>query len=213
MKKKIDLELFRFCVERDYLPYFAKLRVDIDEEKTLSDLLEIVLKNFNDYAYCAYGFKINGVVVCDFELKIASLYKRFGKEWKIEPLNTHLATQDLTINTEFFMKKIEKLKEFGFDEDEDFILSFLPLAYATPLAVENEDYLSEAFFVLALRLYKMSGKFDILDYVCENGVLNAQNTATYFYPQALQYDESIAELKALVFKHNPKLQQQIQKNL
>ena len=208
MKKKINLELFRFDVKMDYLPYYAKLEVNLEEEKTLSELFEIILENFNDYKYCGYGFKINGVVVCDFELKIGDLFKRFGKSWKIEPLNSHLALKDLEINTDFFIKKVERLRDFGFDEDRDFILSFLPLAYASPLSVEDLDYLGEAFFILVLNLYKMNGKLDLLDLVSnfEDGVLNAQKVSTYFYPQRIQFDESLEDLKELIFKHNPKFQ-------
>lgn len=45
MDKKINLELFRFDVKTDYLPYFAKLIVKINGQKSLLDLLAIVQEN------------------------------------------------------------------------------------------------------------------------------------------------------------------------
>ena len=62
MDKKINLELFRFDVKTDYLPYFAKLIVKINGQKSLLDLLAIVQENVLEYGYNAYGFKINGGV-------------------------------------------------------------------------------------------------------------------------------------------------------
>ncbi|MBX7490023.1 DUF5644 domain-containing protein [Helicobacter turcicus] len=238
MEKKINLELFRFDVKTDYLPYFAKLTLKVAHEKSLLDLLKMIQNFVYDYGYNAYGFKINGVVVFDFELPISRLLKRFGSEWRIEPLNTHLALKDLIINIEPFLNKLEPLKQLGLDElarDEvlstfknadfkeisienlesralsnAFLLSFLPFAYATPLSVENPNYLSEAYFLLAAALYAKHKTDNILEAVSdgENGILNAQALKTYLFPQDDKFDICIDELKTLIFNHceNPKIQ-------
>ena len=73
MQKKIELELFRFDVNTDYLPYYAKIHVKIDEELRLCDLVDNVKESIPEYGYDAYGFKINQVVVYDFNLEIKSL--------------------------------------------------------------------------------------------------------------------------------------------
>ena len=229
MEKKIDLELFRFDVKTDYLTYFAKLSVEIDLEKSLLELLQIIQHELYEYHYSAYGFKINDVVVFDFDLPIDALYKRFGKEWKIEPLNPHLALKDLTINTDYFLQKLTPLRRLGLDElaadethsifrnfnfkeiktekmntqdlVETFLLSFLPFAYATPLSVENQDYLGEAYFILAASLYAKHKTTEILEQVCdlENGILNAQNLQTYLFPQDAKFDVCIQEFKMILF--------------
>ncbi len=229
MEKKINLELFRFDVKTDYLPYFAKLTLKINVEKTLLDLLKSVQDSVYEYGYNAYGFKINGVVVYDFELPIFRLLDRFGSEWKVEPLNAHLALKDLVINVEPFLDKLAPLRELGLDElasDEvlsifknadfkgigieklesktlsnTFLLSFLPYAYATPLSVENPSYLGEAYFLLVAALYAKHKTNAILESVSdlENGVLNAQELKTYLFPQDDRFDRCINELKILLF--------------
>ena len=238
MDKKIDLALFRFDVQTDYLPYYAKLTIKINPQKTLFDLLKIVQNQVYAYGYNAYGFKINSVVVFDFGLSVESLMRQFGNEWKIEPLNPHLALKDLIIDIKPFLDTIAPLKELGLDElalDEvlsifknadfkeikvenlesqalsnAFLLSFLPFAYATPLSVENPQYLGEAFFILAAALYAKHKTQNILEAVCdlENGILNAQNLQTYLYPRDDKFDECIAELKMLMLDRcdNPKMQ-------
>ena len=115
MDKKIDLALFRFDVQTDYLPYFAKLTIKINPQKTLFDLLKIVQNQVYAYGYNAYGFKINSVVVFDFGLSVESLMRQFGNEWKIEPLNPHLALKDLIIDIKPFLDTIAPLKELGLD--------------------------------------------------------------------------------------------------
>lgn len=242
MEKKIKLELFRFDIKTDYLPYFAKLLVKIDSQKSLLDLLKIVQKNVLEYGYNAYGFKINGVVVFDFGLKIEDLIKNFGLEWKIEPLNPHLAIKDLMINVEPFLQKLESLKQVGLDElaqDEVqsvlkdmefrglealdietqdiknvFLLSFLPFAYATPLSVENSEYLGEAYFILVASLYAKHKTPKILETICklENGIFNAQNLQTYLFPPNAKFDKCINELKMIAFEMSENSQVQALKS-
>ncbi|MBD5164858.1 MAG: DUF5644 domain-containing protein [Helicobacter sp.] len=238
MNKKISLELFRFDIKTDYLPYFAKLIIKINPQKSLLDLLAMIQENVLEYGYNAYGFKINGVVVFDFSLKIEDLIKNFGLEWKIEPLNPHLALKDLIIDVQPFLQKIESLKSVGLDElaqeevqsvlkdaefrglealdtetqsiEDAFLLSFLPFAYATPLSVENPEYLGEAYFILAASLYAKHKTQEILEAVCEleNGILNAQSLQTYLFPQNTKFDACINELKRIVFEmsENSKIQ-------
>ena len=98
MEKRLKLKLFRFNVERDYLPYFAKMKVKIDEEDSLACLLEIVQKNIVEYSYKAYGFKLNGVVVFDFKLTIGALVRKCGLEWTVELLISSLTLFDLLIS-------------------------------------------------------------------------------------------------------------------
>ena len=234
MDKKINLELFRFDVKTDYLPYFAKLTLKINSEKTLLDLLKMIQNSVYDYGYDAYGFKINGVVVFDFELPLSLLVKKFSNQWKIEPLNTHLALKDLVIDTKPFLDKLAPLKAIGLEtlaEDEvlsifkeeiklenlpsqalssTFLLSFLPFAYATPLSLENPDYLGEAYFLLAAALYAKHKTQEILEAVCdlENGIFNAEYLQTYLFPQNDKFDACIEELKMFVFDscQNPKIE-------
>lgn len=238
MDKKINLELFRFDVKTDYLPYFAKLIVKINGQKSLLDLLAIVQENVLEYGYNAYGFKINNVVVFDFGFKIEDLIKRFGLEWRIEPLNPHLALKDLIIDVQPFLQKIESLNQVGLDElaqeevqsvlkdvefkglealdietqtiKDAFLLSFLPFAYATPLSVENPEYLGEAYFILVASLYAKHKTSEVLETICglENGIFNAQSLQTYLFPQNPKFDACINELKQIVFERSelPKIQ-------
>ena len=229
MDKKISLELFRFDVKTDYLPYFSKLTLKISLEKSLLNCLEMIQDSLYDYRYGAYGFKINGVVVFDFTLSVSELFKRFGAHWIIEPLNPHLVLKDLTIDIEPFLNKLKSLRELGLDAlacdevlnifgdvdfkessknhlesqtlSDTFLLSFLPFAYATPLSVENPNYLGEAYFLLAGALYAKHKTHNILEAICQNGILNAQRLETYLFPHDKKFDLCIDELKMLVFRH------------
>lgn len=200
MEKRLKLKLFRFNVERDYLPYFAKMQVKIDEEDSLACLLEIVQKNILEYSYKAYGFKINGVVVFDFKLTIGELVRKFGLEWKIEPLNSSLALYDLVINEEPFLKKMEALEEFGLKREREFLISFLPFAYVTPLSVECEEYCGEVFFILAYFLYQEEENAEILEFISKDyqNVLMALNLETYIFPKYDTINHYLWELKKIV---------------
>lgn len=206
MEKKINLKLFRFDVQTDYLPYFSKLQIKVDMQKTLLDLLEVVRENLFGFSYGAYGFKINGIVVYDFGLQIKELVARFGVDWTIEPLNARLVTKDLVVSTEPFLQKIQELERFGLHKSEDFLLSFFPFAYATPISLEEGDFYGEVFFVLAYFIYQESGDEAILEFVTagKNNIFNALEVQNYIFPKSVRIDNYLHEFKKIIFQkcHN-----------
>ena len=201
MDKKINLKIFRFDVQTDYLPYFSKLQIKIDKERTLSELLEKIKENLFGFAYNAYGFKINGIVVCDFGLKIEDLIGRFGLNWTIEPLNVRLVTKDLVIDTKPFLQKIQELERFGLNQSEDFVLTFFPFAYATPIGLE-ESSSSEVFFVLAYLIYQETNNEAMLEFVTmgENNIFNTLAIKNYVFPMNSYVDNYLNEFKKIIFK-------------
>lgn len=207
MNIKIDLELFRFDIDMDYLPYYTKLQINIDDSNTILDLLNKIKVNVKDYGYKEYGFKIGDVVIFDFNLKIKELVSKFGKRWTVNPLHQKLVTKDLIINTNIFFNKISILEKYGLNEDKDFIASFIPYAYATPISMEFDNYLGEAFFAIAYSIYQTNRDNSILELVAnmENGIFNAQNIETYIYPQDDKLDRYIYEFQKIILdKYNNK---------
>ena len=215
MKQKINLELFRFNIETDYLPYYVKLQIILKGQERLADILEFIAQNLNDFGYSAYGFKINGVVIWDFKVLGYDLFKKFGTTWRIEPLNPHLALKDLEIDTTHFIQKVRRLEQFGFSYESDFVLAFLPLAYATPLSIEDSEYLGEAFFLLALNLYDKTKNPQIIEYISQidKGIFNAQSLQTYVFPQENIYDENLNALKALALEKHKSFSHKLLKRL
>ncbi|PZT49092.1 hypothetical protein B6S12_00420 [Helicobacter valdiviensis] len=195
--KKIELQIFRFDIKTDYLPYYSKLECRIDENKSLKELLLQVEEELYNFGYSPYGFKINGVVVSDFDLKVQELMQRFGKEWIVEPLHTKYSLKDLLIDVKPFLKKVSLLEEFGFCESEEFILSFLPFAYATPIAQESEEYFGEAFLMLAFYFYEKTKDERVLELIgdLKNGIFNSEGLGEYIYPKNSKYDTILEDIK------------------
>ncbi|MDA3966420.1 MULTISPECIES: DUF5644 domain-containing protein [Helicobacter] len=204
MEVKLDLELFRFDIKTDYLPYYSKLQISIQDNQNLLDLLNLIKLKIRDYGYKEYGFKIYDVVVFDFSITIDELIKKFGKRIIINPLHQRLVTKDLIINEEPFLENISKLEQYGLSEDRDFIASFIPYAYATPLSLEYDSYLGEVFFAIAYSLYQTNRNKEILNIVSNmsNGIFNAQNIETYTYPCDTKIDKYIHEFQELILKEH-----------
>ncbi|CAM2944617.1 DUF5644 domain-containing protein [Helicobacter burdigaliensis] len=195
--KRIKLEIFRFDIKTDYLPYYAKLEYKINSNDCLKDLFLKIEEELYDFGYSPYGFRLNHVVVSDFELSLQDLFKRFGEEWIIEPLHSRYALKDLLIDVNPFLKKVALLEEFGFNEDEEFILSFLPFAYATPIAQESEEYFGEAFLMLAFYFYEKTKDNRVLELIgdIKKGVFNSEGLCEFIYPKVLKYDRILEDIK------------------
>ncbi len=63
MECKLVLEVFRFDCKTDYLPYYKKVVIKIDEEKTVADLLAVIKDDEKVFEYPTgvnAAIKING---------------------------------------------------------------------------------------------------------------------------------------------------------
>lgn len=202
---KIKFEIFRFNAKSDYLPYFSKLELDCAKNDSLDEVLARIESELFGFAYSAYGFKINGLCVWDFELKVNELSRTFGRSWRIEPLNSRFALHDLIINTDDFVKKIQSLRVFEnfAQNEEEFLLSFLPIAYATPMSSadfseSDNEFLGEAIFCICSYLYRKNKDEKVLEFALNGGILEAQIVQNYIFPRQSSFDDLVNSLKAAV---------------
>ena len=126
---KLEISLFRFDKNSDYLPYYTKHFLILKGEKTLLDILKRLNKEEN------FGFNDSP----DFELVVNKKYlqasalvvdliEKFGNEFVIEPISIVRAYKDLLISEDDFIDKFELLEEFCTSLDKEFYFIFLDIA-------------------------------------------------------------------------------------
>ena len=116
---KLEISLFKFDKNSDYLPYYTKHFLKIENEKNILDILNTINKSaklgFTDSA--DFDLVINGVYV-KASITLEEVVKNFGKDLTIEPISIRRAYDDLLIDDNDFKEKIKILKDLVQPEDK-----------------------------------------------------------------------------------------------
>ena len=116
---KLEISLFKFDKNSDYLPYYTKHFLKTENEKNILDILNTINKtaklgfeNSTDF-----DLVINGVFV-KASITLEEVIENFGKELTIEPISIRRAYDDLLIDENDFKEKIKILKDLAQEEDK-----------------------------------------------------------------------------------------------
>jgi hypothetical protein len=150
---KLEISLFKFDKNSDYLPYYTKHFLKIENEKNILD----ILKTINSTA--KLGFKdcenfnlvINGVYVKS-SITLKEIVENFGKELTIEPISIRRAYNDLLIDDNDFNDKVKILDDFTDEEDLFSYSKLKQYYYASNTLNYNSDYIGDSVLILASEL-------------------------------------------------------------
>ncbi|MGB5791542.1 hypothetical protein [Poseidonibacter sp.] len=167
---KLEISLFKFDCNSDYLPYYTKHFLKINDEKTLLDILNTINKDAklgyeNDENF---DLVVNGVYV-KASISINDLVKNFKKELTIEPISIRRANNDLIIDDNDFIEKLELLKDFTTQEDIEKYKTLKAYFYASNTLNYKSDYIGDALLLLAFDLIQkdISNEKSILNIINE----------------------------------------------
>lgn len=152
---KLEISLFRFDKDSDYLPYYTKHFINLKDEKNLLDILRTIYKNekFSFFDSQNSLFVVNNIFIKASTL-LEDIIKSFGKDLKVEPISIKRAYKDFLINEDDFYTKFQILKEFCSLEDRDFYNNQKLFYYASNTLNYKEDYIGDALLLLASKKIK-----------------------------------------------------------
>lgn len=153
MQNQLIISLFRFNYKTDYLPYYKNYTLDYQEEQNLESLLKTI------FTIESFGFakeslvSINGVGF-DTQTPLSTIVEHCGTEWKIEPISTYRANEDLLMNEEDFYSKLNFFDEYLSTEDKaKYSTTPYRLAYYASNTLRlNRDYIGDHNLLIALDL-------------------------------------------------------------
>lgn len=150
---KLEISLFKFDKNSDYLPYYTKYFLKIENEKNILDILNTINKTaklgFENSA--DFDLVINGVFV-KASITLKEVIENFGKELTIEPISIRRAYDDLLIDDSDFKEKIKILKDLAQEEDRNEYLKLKQYFYASNTLNYKSDYIGDAILILACDL-------------------------------------------------------------
>ncbi len=154
---KLEISLFKFDKNSDYLPYYTKHFLKIENEINILDILNTINKNtklgFENTT--DFDLVINGVFV-KASITLEEVVKNFGKELTIEPISIRRAYDDLLIDETDFKEKIKILKDLALEEDKLEYLKLKQYFYASNTLNYKNDYIGDSILILAYDLIERS---------------------------------------------------------
>lgn len=151
MIKEVHVELFRFDSKVDYLPYYKKYTIEYDEKDTILNLLNKInsIDKFSYEATADFNLKINDLYLSSNE-NIASVVDRTSSDFKIEPISTFRAVNDLVIDKKDFLEKIDSFKSYITSTDiEKYAKNYELDYYASNTYNINRDYIGDHSLLIA----------------------------------------------------------------
>ncbi len=154
---KLEISLFKFDSNSDYLPFYTKHFLKIKDEKNLLDILNTINKNAKfGYVNCEeFDLVVNGVYV-KASITLTELVENFGKDLTIEPISIRRAYNDLLIDEKDFNERISILDEFLSDELRKKYQELKHYYYASNTLNFNTDYIGDAVLIIAQDLIENS---------------------------------------------------------
>jgi hypothetical protein len=156
---KLEISLFKFDKNSDYLPYYTKHFLKIENEKNLLDILNTLNKTekLGFENSLDFDLVINNTYV-KASLTLEELVENFGKELTIEPISTRRVYNDLLIDDKDFVEKIEIFKNFLDEEDRKNYSNLKQYFYASNTLNYKSDYVGDSALILAYDLIQKNPK-------------------------------------------------------
>lgn len=147
---KLEISLFKFDKNSDYLPFYTKHFIKTKEENTLLDILNTI-NNEHPFGYKNdenFDLLVNGIYL-KASVTIDTLVENFGKDLIIDPISIRRACNDLIIDEDDFNKKLTILDDFITQEDRRTYLDLKQYYYASNTLNYKSDYIGDAVLILA----------------------------------------------------------------
>lgn len=206
MQEQIQLEILRFDIKKDYLPYMHKDIVILEETKPLSELFALLDSRLLHFGYNKHRIqvKINDVLVHQ-DVNIGILCERFGRHWRLESFAPKATAHDLLVNTELLSAPLALVRNICpvSSEEEQLFFNLLPFCFLSPLSQNLPDYVGEGFFLFVGEMMKMHPQqaSELMRLLASptHGIMNAQLLYGRIFPDVPEYDVTLLQLqKALL---------------
>jgi hypothetical protein len=206
---KLEISLFRFDCKSDYLPYYTKHFLNVEENNTLLTILN-KLNSENEFSFenspntyiVVNGIYMNVMTTCK------QIKDSFGSDIKIEPLNIRRVNKDFIMNEDDFTSKLSILNEFittdllGTYIDKEIekqYLSYKLYFYASNTLNVEYNYIGDAILLLASDLIEKFPKQEqkILNRIkqCEYGIEYHTNLSNRIFNFDQNIENKIVNLK------------------
>lgn len=201
---KFKLNIFRFDAKMDYLPYFKKYDISIDESESLCELLKKVKSEDVYFDFDPKEFvKLDGYAL-KTDVLLKDIYEKFGSEITIEPLSKKRSTKDLIIDKKDFYDAFSKAESIIGSEYKKRYEELIGYFYSSEMLNYNKNYLGDALFITVYEAIKDKPQVreEALKLIADDEIgiwLHTAQSYTIYEPK-IDIEEIIVELKKQIFE-------------
>jgi len=211
MSYKLTLNVFRFDAKTDYLPYYKKFVINVEEDAAVSNILEKIKEEEKDFGYSTdsnASVVLNGVYLFT-KTKIKKVVADLGKELSIEPISKKRVLKDMIIDENDFYSRFDILDAFVEGTDKRKYKKLIREFYASKITLFNDAYIGDALLSFAydmIEKYPMREK-KILSAIAdeENGIWQHIDITNALYPFDDSLQEKVDTLKNKILKDIPSI--------
>lgn len=204
---EFKLELFRFDATKDYLPYYKKYFINIDEDLTLLELLKSVKKEDPYFEYddkeSIIALKVNDQAL-EASTPLKNIYEKFGENLTIEPLSIKMANKDLIINKDSFYKAYDLIKDIVSDDYIQRYKELICYFYSSISLHYKSDFQGDALFILVHEILKSNfdKKDELLQVIAnkDNGIWFHTPVCHKVFDKKYDLEKIVLELKQEILK-------------
>ncbi len=201
MTYKLRLSVFRFDAKSDYLPFYKKHIIEVDEDKTLDQLLAMIKEEdiLFDYPVDKYAAIQIGGINMFTKVMVKDIVEKFGKEFTLMPMSEKRALKDLIINSSDFDEKFDLLDAFVDSSDKKRFKELIIYHYASDIYRYSDDFQGDALFLFAYEMIQKHSeqKRNILNVIDdeETGIWLHTNICSKLFPADFEIENKIDFLK------------------
>lgn len=205
MNTKLNIELFKFNHETDYLPYYKHYEIKYDDTQTISDILEKIdlIERLGYEKNC--NLRINRQFINSSKLVI-DVVEKLGKNLKLESICEYRSKDDLKILNSDYVNKIKIFSPFLNKEEIDSYIGLYELQYYASNTINyNKDYIGDHLLIIAYDIIKNKSHYtnDVLDILAnaEDGIYQYTSSKNRIFDYDSSIEKKIEFLFDLVLEH------------
>lgn len=212
------LSIFRFNAKSDYLPYYKRYDISIDDSKNIFDMLSLIkeqdpLFDFPDSKHFALIINNHALTM---EQTLKDMEEKFGRELTISPLSKRRATKDLIIDTQDFKDIFEQLnKIIDLPNEKKQYNKYIRYFYASSSLKYDKLHQGTSLFLFANELIKRypNKKEEILTFIGDDkhGIWYHSSLHFRVFPENKELENTINSLKKQILQSEPSINLYVEK--
>jgi hypothetical protein len=213
MAYSLNISAFRFDAKTDFLPYYKHYKIKVDKSAQLLDVLNLIKKQDESFSFSNNNFlavKVNRIASYTHAPVSVIMNKFETTDWKLEPICEFRAVKDLVIDTKDFEEKMEILRPFIREkEDEECYRELISYYYISPALEFERGYFGDSLMLFAIFLIKKYHEYkdEILKIIANENygiwLYIPYRSLIMTYQNAVNIEDNIAELKRAILKYVP----------
>jgi heterodisulfide reductase subunit B len=202
MPKNLNIELFRFDANSDYLSYYTKHKLQFKSDDTVLDLLRVLGEKEELFFESDCNVKINGLYLNSCVL-VSDVVRKLGGDLIIEPVSIYEAKKDFIVDKSEFLNKLDILDNYLTTQQREQAINNYELHYYASNTLNiKKDYIGDHVLFAAYDLIKSNSNFkdEVLEIIAhkENGIWYHTSLKNRIFNYSFEDEKKIDELLRMV---------------